>query len=1622
MWSVFQKAAVRDDSILIRYGTLGHSGLKQAPISFRNSRLGRLRVLQSPGLQLVAVAGLLIFNGLRSSAQTTNTFNFTYATRAELLADGWDFLARNPNGTVRNTEKSLGTSPPDVAYAQTNADLGIVLRMPVGAGDLWMAANDTQNSLFRDLPPDWQSVRLQVSFAPEQIFQQLQLALYQDDDNYVEVGSGWTFGGNPAITFAKELGGVLKQWNAAEVSTTNLFLRLDRELTYGFVTALYSLDGTNWVTIDQTEQKLLYPRLAVWAGGSLDGFHQADLSQLQIIRSSTPVLTTMDFQRDGYVFSAIAGQACTNIQRTRVIYRGPAGLSWTLINTASWLAVSVTNGTADTAFDLSVSTTGLSAGVYETDLQFVSPGAANSPAALKVRLIVNPDARAKPAVWREGKAAALTVWVDDSDDVMFDVLQTNGYHGTYLLWGVDEVHVIPPFFTNYYNAGMELGSHTVHHPCNASLDEPSQRYEIETNIADIQAFTPATQQEIICFAFPCGLAGERQRAIAADYFLTARGYNVNRLEDASPIDWMFLKCFNSHEHDPADYDESAPPNPADLKTVVDAAIAQGKWANLVFHGYENDDGAVAYSVGKDIWVAPAGEVAKYIHQRDRTVISNYVETVGQISFDCFRFPLPSSVYRNFETVMTTNDLVTLQVDLGGIQAVTNVTIAGVATTNYSVHSVGDRTMLSFDTLVTTTPQHITLGLSSVTNHPPILTTNGNVTINEGQTLWVTNSATDPDTNALAFSLAAGAPMGMTITPDGLLNWTPGETAGGSNFTITVVVTDNGFPALSVSNSFVVTVNEINEVPVLPPQSDRVLIGQSLLTVVNTASDADLPVNPLGYRLMESPTNASISVNGVISWTPAAEQVPGTYTFVTVVTDTNSLAVNDQNLSATNQFSVFVSASPLVLPSQTNYTINEFSTLTVTNTASDPEIESPENVGSATTNLFYFTYANRNELLADGWSFVARSPDGSPRDTEQTVGALVSYDQAAHPGSLRVPVGIGDLWLDSNDTRNSLFRALPTNWISLSLHASFMPSQNYEQIHLAAYQDDDNYIQVGWGYNNTESASLISEVNGIPWSGAIAIGSVSNFYVRLDRDPVSNYFTGRCSADGSGWTTVDTRFQLLTNASLALWAGGSPGGFPLADFYSVEVVLTNAPKHLTYALVNPPAGAAIDANGVITWTPSEAQGPSTNVITTVVTDNGNPALFTTNSFTVTVNELNAPPVLTLPGDTNIAPELAWSVLATAVDTDVPTNAWGFSLVSGPPGLTVNPDGLISWTPDLSQFMTTNTVSIRVTDTNPHAVDFNSLSVTGSFQIVVSHVLTVTAASTNRFYGDANPTFSGTVVGLRPGDNITATYVTSANTGSPVGTYPIVPILSDPDGALTNYVLITNTGVLTVMGRPLTVTADAKSKVFGSPDPALTYQITSGLLVNGDALAGALARSPGENVGNYPISQGTLAATANYELSYVGANLAIVPSNAVVTLGNLNQVYDGTARSVSVTTEPAGLNVVVTYAGSASAPTNAGSYEVIGVVDELNYSGAVTNTLVVFTAAPVVLSVDLVEPADIIVSWNSVSNRTYRLQYKNDLNETEWVDLPPDIMATGPVTTVTNSVGSEPQRFFRLRTLP
>jgi len=65
------------------------------------------------------------------------------------------------------------------------------------------------------------------------------------------------------------------------------------------------------------------------------------------------------------------------------------------------------------------------------------------------------------------------------------------------------------------------------------------------------------------------------------------------------------------------------------------------------------------------------------------------------------------------------------------------------------------------------------------------------------------------------------------------------------------------------------------------------------------------------------------------------------------------------------------------------------------------------------------------------------------------------------------------------------------------------------------------------------------------------------------------------------------------------------------------------------------------------------------------------------------------------------------------------------------------------------------------------------------------LIVTANSYTRQFGQANPAFSGMLSGIKNGDNITASYNCAATSNSPLGEYPIIPVLNDPFGKLNNY---------------------------------------------------------------------------------------------------------------------------------------------------------------------------------------------------------------------------------------------
>ncbi|WP_244472830.1 MBG domain-containing protein, partial [Methylobacterium sp. Leaf104] len=158
-------------------------------------------------------------------------------------------------------------------------------------------------------------------------------------------------------------------------------------------------------------------------------------------------------------------------------------------------------------------------------------------------------------------------------------------------------------------------------------------------------------------------------------------------------------------------------------------------------------------------------------------------------------------------------------------------------------------------------------------------------------------------------------------------------------------------------------------------------------------------------------------------------------------------------------------------------------------------------------------------------------------------------------------------------------------------------------------------------------------------------------------------------------------------------------------------------------------------------------------------------------------------------------------------------------------------------------------------------------------------TVTADALTRVYGAADPVLGYTLGGrgLVNGDRLSGGLLTAATAGSGVGRYAIV---QGTLAASADYAVSYRGADLTVAARPITVTADPQVRVYGAADPVLTYGVGGLGLVAGDRLTGALATAAEADSmpGAYAITQGSLSAPADYRLSFVGAELTVLPAPA------------------------------------------------------------------------------------------------------------------------------------------------
>jgi RHS repeat-associated protein len=163
------------------------------------------------------------------------------------------------------------------------------------------------------------------------------------------------------------------------------------------------------------------------------------------------------------------------------------------------------------------------------------------------------------------------------------------------------------------------------------------------------------------------------------------------------------------------------------------------------------------------------------------------------------------------------------------------------------------------------------------------------------------SATDVDAgDALSFTLLSG-PLGMTLdTFSTTLEWTPEQQDVGEH-TVELEVAD--VHGLSEIQTFTLTIENINDAPVLPDIATSAIKATEYFSLQIEASDED--GDPLTYSLVNGPLGMTVATDtGLLEWTPSVEQLGE----VTV-----EISARDAEITSTTTFTITVEPPPYSAP-------------------------------------------------------------------------------------------------------------------------------------------------------------------------------------------------------------------------------------------------------------------------------------------------------------------------------------------------------------------------------------------------------------------------------------------------------------------------------------------------------------------------------------------------------------------------------------------------------------------------------------------------------------------------------------------------------------------------------------
>ena len=197
---------------------------------------------------------------------------------------------------------------------------------------------------------------------------------------------------------------------------------------------------------------------------------------------------------------------------------------------------------------------------------------------------------------------------------------------------------------------------------------------------------------------------------------------------------------------------------------------------------------------------------------------------------------------------------------------------------------------------------------------------------------------------------------------------------------------------------------------------------------------------------------------------------------------------------------------------------------------------------------------------------------------------------------------------------------------------------------------------------------------------------------------------------------------------------------------------------------------------------------------------------------------------------------------------------------------------------------------------YSYKLGSLSLGNNYNIkfVANGILTISkrdveikANSLSKIYGENDPTFSFDQTNIVSG--VSSIIKLKRERGEDVGTYKIsYESLDDP-----HYNITFVSGELVILPRDISVKAEDTFKYYGEEDPVVDFVLYLGTLQFEDELStilrGEVSRVAGEDVGEYEITQGTLSAGENYNLTFVSGKLFIYAQELLVKLKDATKYY-------------------------------------------------------------------------------------------------------------------------------------